>query len=159
MVIKDRIAVITWARKVVGKHHHIEIVQAKIDIMLHTVENFKGSFMSLFQKGLPSFWEEDDMRISQSKFQALLVKSRLDHKKFEDMTQSLSQKIIIDKLEVDFELVNSFKEINAHLPPISYIDHVELRVLEKEMESLEFPSRDQWKTIEKFGKMKYKLHQ
>ena len=48
MIINDRIAIITWARKVVGKHQHIETVQAKIDIMLHQVKNFKGSFMSLF---------------------------------------------------------------------------------------------------------------
>ena len=27
--IKDMIAVITWARKVIGKHHHIESVQEK----------------------------------------------------------------------------------------------------------------------------------
>ena len=48
MSIKDRITVITWARKVVGKHHHTEIVQAKIFILLHQVKTFKASFMSLF---------------------------------------------------------------------------------------------------------------
>ena len=123
------------------------------------VNNFKGSFVSLFQKGLPSFWEEDGILLSQTEYQALLVKSRLDHNKFEDMTQSLSGKVIINKLAVDFELVNMFRTIGAQLQPIFYVDHVELRVLEKEMASLELPSRDQWKTIEKFVKMKYKLHQ
>ena len=58
MGIKDRITVITWDRKVVGKHHHIETVQAMIGIMQHHVNIFKGSFVSLFQKGFPSFWEE-----------------------------------------------------------------------------------------------------
>ena len=75
------------------------------------------------------------------------------------MTQFLSGNIIIEKLAMEFELVNTFRTIRAQLPPISYVEHVELRVLEKEMESLELPSRDQWKSIEKFGKMKYKLHQ
>ena len=88
-----------------------------------------------------------------------MVRSKLDHKKFEDMNQSLSRKVIIDKLAVDFELVTAFKAIGAQLPPISFIDHVELRVLAKEMASLELPSRAQWKTIKKFGKMKYKMHQ
>ena len=55
---------------------------------------------------------------------------------------------------MDFELVDSFRTIGAQLPPISYVDHVELRVLAKEMESLEIPSGDQWKTTENFGKMK-----
>ena len=86
MGIKDTIAIITWARKVVGKHQHIETVQAKIDIILHHVKNFKGSFMSLFQKGFPCFLGEEGRLISQSKYQALLVRSILYHKKFEDMT-------------------------------------------------------------------------
>ena len=42
---------------------------------------------------------------------------------------------------------------------ISYVYHVELRLLAKEMENIEAPYGGQWKTIEKFGKMKYRLHQ
>ena len=63
------------------------------------------------------------------------------------MTQSLLGELIVDKLDVDFELVNSFKTIGTQLPPISYVDHVELRVLAKEMENMEMLSGDQWKTI------------
>ena len=83
----------------------------------------------------------------------------LDHKEFEDMTQNLIGKAIVVKLDVDFELVNSFRTIGAQMPPISYVDHVELRVLAKEMENMELPYGDHWKTIEKFGKMKYRVHQ
>ena len=115
--------------------------------MLHQVKNFEASFVPLFQIGLPSFWEDYGRLVSQSKYQTLLVKSILEHRKFEDMTQSLYWKFIIDKMEVDFELVNMFRTIGAQLPPISYVDHVEFRVLEKKKEGLEFPSRDQWKTI------------
>ena len=56
--IKDRITVINWDRNVIGKHQHIETTQAKEDIMLHQVKYFKGLFVELFQKGLPSFWDE-----------------------------------------------------------------------------------------------------
>ena len=88
-----------------------------------------------------------------------MVKTRLDHRNFEDMTESLSGKAVIDKLVVDFEIVYSFRMIGAKIPPISYVDHVELRVFANEMENLEVPSGDQWKTIEKFEKIKYRLHQ
>ena len=67
-------------------------------------------------------------------------------------------KVIVEKLVVDFVIVDSFRMIGAKMPPISYVDHVELRVLAKEMENLEVPYGDQWKTIEKFGKMKHILH-
>ena len=42
MGIKDRIMVITWERKVIGKHHHIESVQAKENLMLYQVKYFKS---------------------------------------------------------------------------------------------------------------------
>ena len=48
MGFKDRIEVIFWSRKVVGKNQYIEIVQANIDIILHQVKTIKGSFMPLF---------------------------------------------------------------------------------------------------------------
>ena len=35
MGIKDMITMIIWARKVVGKHQHVETVQDKIDILQH----------------------------------------------------------------------------------------------------------------------------
>ena len=51
-----------------------------------------------------------------------------------NISRSLSGKVIIDKLALDFEIVDSFRMIGAQSPPISYVDNVELRVLAKEME-------------------------
>ena len=48
MDIKDMITMITWARKIIGKHHDIESVQAKDDQMLHQVKAFKDLFIELF---------------------------------------------------------------------------------------------------------------
>ena len=45
--IRDRIIVITWTRKVIGKHHHAESVQAKANPMLQQVKYFKGLFIEL----------------------------------------------------------------------------------------------------------------
>ena len=61
-------------------------------------------------------------------------------------------------MAMDFEIVDSCRMIGSKLPPISYVDHVELRVLAKEMENLEVPYGYQLKTIEKFRKMKYRMH-
>ena len=46
--IGDRIIVITWARKFIGKNHHVESVQAKENQMLQQVKSFKGLFSELF---------------------------------------------------------------------------------------------------------------
>ena len=86
MGIEDMIAVMTSERKVIRKHHHIESVQAKADQMLQQVKYSKYLFTDLFQKGLPYICDEDGKLISQYEYEAMLVKDRLDHKKFEDMT-------------------------------------------------------------------------
>ena len=96
--------------------------------MQHQVNMFIELFTPLFKKGLNLFWEESGKMFSQAEYHAQFLRCRLDHKKFEDQ-----------------------------LPKISYVDHVELRVLEKEMANLELPIVNQLKTIEKYGKTKYRM--
>ena len=74
------------------------------------------------------------------------------------MKQLLSDRTIVDKLVDEFEIFFSFKEACVHLQIYSYRDHIELRVLEKEMSTLDLTSVDQWKTMEKFRRTKYMLH-
>ena len=81
--------------------------------------------MSLFQKGLPSFWDENGRLSSQVEYQALLVKCILDHGKFDDMSQYLSGKLVIDKLAVDFEIINTFIALCSQFLAISYVNHVD----------------------------------
>ena len=82
----------------------------------------------------------------------------MDRKKFEEMQQSLAGKTIVDKLDEDFDILHTYRATCAQLSEISYKDHVELRVLAKEMDNMELPTVDQWKTVEKYGKTKYMLH-
>ena len=73
--------------------------------------------------------------------------------------QSLSGKIVIDKLARDFEMLLNFKATCTKLSYLSYLEKVELRVLAKEMINLDLPAADQWKIVENYEKSKYKLHQ
>ena len=63
------------------------------------------------------------------------------------MNQLLFGKTIVDKLTEKYEIFFAFKEVCPHVQNYSYGDHIELRVLAKEMSTLELPSADQWKTI------------
>ena len=92
--------------------------------------------------GLPFFWEEKGRLLSHVEYHAQLVRCRLDHKNFEDMEQSLFGKIIIEKLPKDFEIFHTFRATCAQLRVISYVNHVELRVLAKEMANLDLPTVD-----------------
>ena len=53
------------------------------------------------------------------------------------MSQSLLGKIVIEKLAVEFEIINTFRVVCTQLPGILYVDHVELQVLGKEIANLE----------------------
>ena len=77
--IQDRILVIMWERKVVNKYHHLETVQAKIDVMHHQIKEFIEFFNPLFKKGLPFFWEEKGGMWSQKEYNERLINCRLYH--------------------------------------------------------------------------------
>ena len=81
--------------------------------------------------------------LSQKDYNYRLINCRLDHMKFEDIQQSLSRKIVVDKLAGYFEMMFNFKATCAKFPYFSYVENVELRVLEKEMVNLDFPTTDQ----------------
>ena len=53
--IKDIILDITWERKVVGKHQHLDIVQSKIDTMQHQAKVFIYLFTPVLKIGLDFF--------------------------------------------------------------------------------------------------------
>ena len=124
--IKDRTSIINWERKVVNEHQHLDIIEAKIDIMTHQVKLFMDMYDPLFKKGLPFLWEEKGSMLSQKEYQDHLIECRSDHRNFADMQQSLSLKAIIGKLADDFEMIFSFKAMCAHLQYFSYRDHMEL---------------------------------
>ena len=86
--IKDRLSIMTWARKVVNKYHHLDIVQAKVDIMAHQVNLFIDMFDPLCKKGLLFFWEEKGAMLAQKKYHENIIECRLDHNNFDDMSQS-----------------------------------------------------------------------
>ena len=55
--IPNRVALISKARKVVTKHRMLDIVQAKIDIIDHKVQEVIKLFKPLVRRGIPLFWE------------------------------------------------------------------------------------------------------
>ena len=66
--------------------------------------------------------------MSQKEYQECLVHCWLDNNKFGDMQQSLSGKIIFDKLASEFELLYEFKATCAEVPETSCPEMMELKV-------------------------------
>ena len=65
MEIRDRLAIILWARKLVNKHNLVKVVQEKENHMLMEVKYFKKMFQEQFDEGLPPFWDDNGKLFSQ----------------------------------------------------------------------------------------------
>ena len=76
----------------------MKTAQDKADEMISRVNDFKQDFKELFEDGLPSFWDEEGRLFSQEHYHSLLVRSHMDHSKFDDLEKGLIGKVIVDKL-------------------------------------------------------------
>ena len=75
------------------------------------------------------------------------------------MQQSLSGKVIFDKLTMDFELLFDFKAASAKFPETSYPKTMEIKSQEYDMAIVLLPGPDLWKFIQQYGSTKFKVHQ
>ena len=126
--------------------------------MSSCINDFRQVFKELFEDGLPSFWDEEGRMFSQEHYHSLLVRSCMDRSKFDDLEKGLTGKVIVDKLTEDFEILQKFLIIRGGLPKVFYEAYMELEVSIREMIEYDIPSTEQWRAIERFGKMKYILH-
>ena len=76
---------VSWARRVIGKHKMLETMQVKIDIINHRVEEVISLFIPLVNKVIPFFWEEKGPLLTQYEYLEILVPRRSNHNKFMDM--------------------------------------------------------------------------
>ena len=102
MGIQDKVIVVSWARRVIGKYRMMETVQAKMDIINHRVKEVIGLFTPLVNKEIPFFWEEKWPLLTQEEYLEKLVHRRSDHSEFEDMQHTLSGPIVFNKLAGEF---------------------------------------------------------
>ena len=58
----------------------------------------------MIDKGLPYFWDKDNMLLHKNDYDKSLSKERINHDKFQDMEKGLKAKLIMSKLEEDFDI-------------------------------------------------------
>ena len=82
----------------------------------------------------------------------------MDHSKFDDLVKGIMEKVIVDKLTEDFEILQKFVIVRGGLPTISYEAYMDLDVSIREIIEYDIPSAEQWRAVERFRKTKYILH-
>ena len=119
------------------------------------IEDFYKKFKPLFDKGLPTFWYNNDRLFNKDDYDDLLAQQRVNHDNFQDMEGIIKGEEILNKLEDDFDILCQIKNIRKILPPISFSKCVELEVIAWEMKSYTVPSKAQWMEVDKFSKLKF----
>ena len=156
--IQNKVVVVSEARKVIAKHRMLETVQVKIDVIEHKVKEVIRLLKPLVDRGIPFFWEEKGPLLSQKEYQEHLVQCRLDNSKFGDMQQSLSGKIVFDKLASEFELLFNFKATRAEVLETSYPKMMELKAQAFHMVVVTLPGPDLLRAIQQYRLTKFKMH-
>ena len=122
--------------------------------MKEDIQGFYKKFKPLFDKGLPTFWYNNDNLFNKEDYDNLLAQQRVNHDKFQELEGTLKGEDILNKLEDDFDILSQLKYVRISLPPISFSNYVELEVLAQEMQAYNIPSKAQWMEIDKFSKLK-----
>ena len=90
--VKERCAIIIQAKKFIETHNMKANAKAKAEKMQKEVQHFKCTFKDLFEKRLPSLWDNNGKMILKEKYDALLREIRTYHPKFQDMEKGLKEK-------------------------------------------------------------------
>ena len=122
--------------------------------MKEEIKDFYKKFKPLFDKGIPTFWYNNDNLFNIEDYDNLLAQQRVNHDKFQDMEGTLKGGDILNKLEDDFDILSKLNNIRKSLPPISFSNCMELEVLAWEMQAYNVPSKAEWMEIDNFSKLK-----
>ena len=118
--VKDRTALIIWARRIIAKHNFLKSVETKAVQMEKIIQEFKDTFEQFFIKGLPPFWDGKGKLYNQEEYNSLLTQCRMDHSKFEGLEENLKGPSLVEYLSIDFEISNHFKIVKIGLPTMNY---------------------------------------
>ena len=57
--IKDKVAIVLWAKKFINKHQLMKVVQDKANTKSSQIKDFRLAFKDLLDDGFPSFWDDE----------------------------------------------------------------------------------------------------
>ena len=94
------------AKKIIEMHKLMNQVKMAAKKIREDVKQFQLQFKDVIDKGLPYFWDKDNRLLQKNDYDKLLSKERMNHDNFQDMEKGLKEKLIMSKLEDDFDILD-----------------------------------------------------
>ena len=149
--IQDRMDLIAQAKKYIIKDKILQNTTAKAKYMLGRVSDFKVIFQNVFEHGLPKFWDEQGILLSEVDYLEDFHQRKNDTSAFDHLSAVIKGQDIVNILEKDFELLSMMKENVMSLPPITYFFYSDLDTNNREALVVSFPANSVWQQISTFA--------
>lgn len=127
-------------------------IDAKANYLLRRVEDFKIIFIKIFEQGLPNFWDEQGLFLSDTEYQEKFMGKINDLSDFNQIISGIKGKDIFDILQKDFNLLLMMRHIVDGFPSVTYPFYSELDAINREMLVVYFPANSTWKRILMFAR-------
>ena len=98
---EDRSDLISQAIKYIIKDRLLKDIASKANYLLRRVEDFKVIFKEIFEQGLPNFWDEQGLFLSNIKYQEKFLEKRNDLSDINQLTSGIKGQDIFDILQKD----------------------------------------------------------
>ena len=76
-------------------------LKSMVEEMKVEIEDFYKKFKPPFDKGLPTFWYNNDILFNKDDYDNMLAQQTVNHDKFQDMEGTLKGEDILNKLKDD----------------------------------------------------------
>ena len=123
---------------------------AKYKFMLGRVSDFRVIFQAIFEHGLPNFWDEQGLFLSEEFYLEDFHLKKNDTSTFDHLSAMIKGQDIVNILEKNFELLSMMKEVVLSLPPITYFFYSNLDSDCRETLVVSFLAKSVWQKISTF---------
>ena len=149
--VEDGSDLISQAREYIIKDRLLKEIAIKANYLLRRVEYFNIIFKEIFEQGLPNFWDEQGLFLSDVEYQEKILEKRNDLSNFNQIISGIKGQYIFDILQKDFNLLFMMRRIVDGLPSITYSLYSELDAISREMLAIYFPTNPTWQRILMFS--------
>lgn len=145
--VTNRFDLLFQAKKYVIKDSLAKEVIAKANHLVQRAQDFKTLFKDVFNQGLPFFWTEEGMLVSEVNYLTKLQEKAKYTSVINNLDPIIKGRDIFQILDKDLFLFHETKQIIYGLPPPSYKLYSDLDTLHIDLIAATFPPSSIWREI------------
>ena len=132
-------------QRIIDKEVELKKVKAKIEELQKEIKEVYAILKPLNEKGLPYFWDEDNILLKKDEYDNLIVLKRNYHSQFENLEGTLKGEVVAQKLGDSFDLFNLVRQVK--FPPPLIEEYIDLEIEAQQLLNILLPSKNHFKEV------------